>query len=439
MRARRRLTRDGQPLIGEPVRQVITARSHGLPLYLDLSVARILELSRSGRTPQPGDFDHVFPALVSRTLSDLTPDERHVLRSVSPLDAFDVPLATRAAGLTHEGPALRLTKRPIIREDPFGLWPFHLHQLIRSAVRNTDDTTDSRWTESDWQQAAHRAFTTLGEQYQAASGPDRTTCSTWLSTTERRPTATSVTAPPPRRACRPSPTATPASPRPPAAASLISPARPVTSPPPAPWAGKVATTASKAASGGPTATWTAPPSPTPPHATKPNGVAGERATSQAQRAPALAFAHPALADDGLALAQQLLTGLDLRATTLTTRIAALVRDAGRDDTDIDDRAQVLRADIGTAGLTYADLTLDLALAFHHAVCDDHDQAARAITRLRENTRGGNCAYYSDIAHFMAGLPVEVASTARWVDGEPAARQRWHAFVTAWRDQAGISG
>ncbi|WP_333482843.1 hypothetical protein [Streptomyces mutabilis] len=167
----RRLTRGGQPLISEPVRQVITARSHGLPLYLDLSVARFLELSRSGRTPQPSDFDHDFPALVARTLTDLTPDERHVLRSVSLLDAFDVPLATRAASLAHEGPALRLTERPFVREDSFGLWPFHLHGLIRSAVRNADDTTDDRWSERDWQQAAQRAFTTLGDQHRNAPGP----------------------------------------------------------------------------------------------------------------------------------------------------------------------------------------------------------------------------------------------------------------------------
>ncbi|WP_331276012.1 hypothetical protein [Streptomyces sp. Qhu-G9] len=155
------------------VRQVITARSHGLPLYLDLSVARFLELHRVGRTPQPVDFDHDFPALVARTLSDLTPDERHVLRSVSLLDAFDVPLATRAVGLAHEGPALRLTERPFVREDPFGLWPFHLHGLIRSAVRNADATTDDRWSERDWHQAAQRALTTLGDTYQNAPGPDR--------------------------------------------------------------------------------------------------------------------------------------------------------------------------------------------------------------------------------------------------------------------------
>lgn len=62
--------------------------------------------------------------------------------------------------------------------------------------------------------------------------------------------------------------------------------------------------------------------------------------------------HP-LTDAG-----QLLIGLDLRATTLTTRVAALVRDAGRGVAYIEDRAQVLRADIPAAGVTCAERTLD---------------------------------------------------------------------------------
>ncbi|WP_413805797.1 hypothetical protein [Streptomyces sp. OE57] len=37
---------------------------------------------------------------------------------------------------------------------------------------------------------------------------------------------------------------------------------------------------------------------------------------------------------------------------------------------------------------------------------------------------------------MAGLPLprETASRAQWLDGEPTARQRWRALVTARRDQ-----
>ncbi|WP_103513088.1 hypothetical protein [Streptomyces sp. SM13] len=80
---------------------MITRRSHGLPLYLDLSVMRFLELRRTGHVPGPADFEHDYTALIARTLADLTPDERHVLRCVSLLDAFDEDLATQTAVLTH--------------------------------------------------------------------------------------------------------------------------------------------------------------------------------------------------------------------------------------------------------------------------------------------------------------------------------------------------
>ncbi|MFC9035363.1 hypothetical protein [Streptomyces arboris] len=107
--ARRLRAPGGQPLMEPDLRRAITDRSHGLPLYLDLAVMRFLEIRRSGQVPQPDDFGD-FPALISRTLSDLTTDERHVLRSVSLLDAFSVPLATHVAGLTHDAAALRLTE-----------------------------------------------------------------------------------------------------------------------------------------------------------------------------------------------------------------------------------------------------------------------------------------------------------------------------------------
>ncbi|WP_369265223.1 hypothetical protein [Streptomyces sp. R35] len=96
-----------------------------------------------------------------------------------------------------------------------------------------------------------------------------------------------------------------------------------------------------------------------------HGVADERAHRQAEHAFVLAFTDPALADDELDLAQQLLAELDVQATAFTTRISTLVRDA---DANVDDWARALRTDIHTTGLEYAELTQDLALAFHHTVC-----------------------------------------------------------------------
>ncbi|WP_042422173.1 ATP/GTP-binding protein [Streptacidiphilus anmyonensis] len=162
----RRLTHDGQPLIGPDIRAVITARSHGLPLHLDLAVGRYLEIRRTGRTPAAADFDHTFPALIARTLSDLTADERHVLRSASLLDAFDLDLATAAAGLTHQAAARRLVERPMISEDPYAIWPYHLHGAVRDALCIDDTHTADRWTSADWHQAATRALAALGAQWQ---------------------------------------------------------------------------------------------------------------------------------------------------------------------------------------------------------------------------------------------------------------------------------
>ncbi|MDJ0386428.1 hypothetical protein [Streptomyces sp. G-G2] len=97
-----RLTIESRPLIDADTRAATTRRSHGLPLHFDLAVSRFLEIRRTGRASVAADFDCSFPALLARTLSDLTAEERHLLRSVSLLDAWDLELATRAAGLTQQ-------------------------------------------------------------------------------------------------------------------------------------------------------------------------------------------------------------------------------------------------------------------------------------------------------------------------------------------------
>lgn len=525
----RRLTRDGTPVIAPDVRAVVTARSHGLPLHLDLAVQRFLAIRRTGREPRPADFDVDFPALISRTLSDLTPDERHVLRSVSLLDHFDVPLAARAAGLTYEAAALRLVERPFVRTDPHAVWPYHLHAVIRSTIRTADDRADDRWSDGDWARAAARAFDAIGERRAAAADGDRdllVTCLRqglrlardfglglgWLADAAWSYVADSVwepLAPPgPARGTAPRTAADalvetlgalgrrqhehrertvarltavvesgllPAELRdmavyyrakaerdlgrsddsrhgmrlvadgggrlaPAARRGLAHLARLAGDFPTAlrtagtlGWAGRhhrilgdvwwVQGDMARAALSYEAAREEA----------EQHAVAGERATAQAQRAFTLAFTDPSVAEDELVLAQHLLTGLDLRATRLTTRIAALVREAGAVAAGIEDRARVLRAEAEVSGITAARLTLELALGFHHAVLDDRDRLAASLGRLRDLV-GGDYAYYPDLVCFMAGrpLPDGPPSRARWIDGEETTRARWRALVTVRR-------
>ncbi|WP_446039970.1 ATP/GTP-binding protein [Streptomyces sp. SID1121] len=520
----RRLSADGGPLIGESIRRVIAQRSHGLPLYLDLSVMRFLELRRNGRTPQPTDFDHNFPALIARTLSDLTAPERHVLRSVSLFSSFDVALATRAAGLPQQAPVLRLVERPFVRETPFGLWPFHLHALIRATIRGADDQTDDRWSPADWQQAAIRAFTVLGEQWSAGSDPDRLLlvgCLRqglaiardyrldlgWLIEAAWTYVGDSVWEPLDLAAGPEgeggAPTAANAlvellsalarrqhENRARTVERLVAVADSGLLPAElsemavyyrakaqrdlgrtqesrqgmqlvADGGGRLAANArrglahlSRLAGDFPTALetgerlgwegrhhrvvgdvqWVQGDMPLAAQAFgearaegEEHGRNGEAAMAQAMRAFTLAFTTNPIVNDEIDLAEHLLAQVDLRAATLDVRIAKLLHAAGT-DRGVEDRAEALSAEISTSGLLFVQAKLELARAFHHAIRDDQAGVASRISRLRALTREGYYAYYVDIAHFMADLPLDTPSRARWLDEPRTVRQRWRSMV-----------
>ncbi|MFC3965742.1 hypothetical protein [Nocardia jiangsuensis] len=165
----RRITHLDEPLIPPHIRAIIATRSEGLPLYLDLAVTRYLTLYRRlGTMPAMREIDHDFAALVDRIFRDLTTEERHMARAVSLFDSFSVDLATATAGLERDGVALRLIDRPFIEHDSTGLWPYRLHNPVRSALRDADHRGEDSWSAADWRRAAQRAFDALG------TGRDRT-------------------------------------------------------------------------------------------------------------------------------------------------------------------------------------------------------------------------------------------------------------------------
>lgn len=521
----RRLVQDGEPLIGADIRAAITARSHGLPLHLDLAVSRFLEIRRTSRTPTAADFDCSFPALLARTLSDLTPEERHLLRSVSLLDAFDLDLATRTAGLAQQATARRLVDRPLVNENPYALWPYHLHRAIRSAVRD-DDHSDDRWTPADWHQVATRALAALGDQWTAATGPapsrlllvaclrqglrlardHRLDDLGWLADAAHAYTDDSVWEPLTLPAATEPAPDTPAdalaelltaiarrqhehrqqtadrltavldtgllsaeltemalyyrakahkdlgmndasragmrqvadadgrlAPR--ARRGLANLARlagdfpaALAAVPTLGWEGRHHRVHgdilwSHGDTGQAVAAFEAGRAEAEQH-----GADGERAMTQVRLALAVSFADPVRAGDELALAHQLLDGLDQRSNTLLAHTVALIKDAGTDR--VTDRARSLNTDIETAGLPFLHRFVELALAFHHAVLGENRDLAATIGRLRELTATRDFAYFTDIAHFMAGLPLPGESGIRWTENEEHVRTAWRGLVQA---------
>ncbi|MFD0272157.1 hypothetical protein ACFVGY_37165 [Streptomyces sp. NPDC127106] len=149
---------------------------------------------------------------------------------------------------------------------------------------------------------------------------------------------------------------------------------------------------------------------------------------QVRLALAVSFADPARADDELALAHQLLDGLDQRSNTLLANTVALIKDAGQHA--VPDCARSLHGDIEAAGLPFLHRFVELATAFHHAVRSEHQDLAATIGRLRELTVSGDFAYFVDVAHFMAGLPLPAPSAIRWTENEEHVRSAWRRLVHA---------
>ncbi|SEG94914.1 hypothetical protein SAMN05216223_13165 [Actinacidiphila yanglinensis] len=110
-----------------------------------------------------------------------------------------------------------------------------------------------------------------------------------------------------------------------------------------------------------------------------------------------------------------------------------MRDAGT-TSDLPQRADTLRADLTDAGLATIEATLELAVCSHHAATGNSPGLQATTSRLHQLTADGDYAYYTDIAHFMADLPLpdQPASQARWLDGEQTARTRWRTLVTTRR-------
>ncbi|MFI6495687.1 tetratricopeptide repeat protein [Streptomyces sp. NPDC050564] len=163
-----RLRNGDEPVINADIRAQIARASGGYPLYLDLAVARYIQIVGAGARPEPTDFVSGFPGLVSRVLRDLDSDERRLVRILSLLDSFDVELAVSLANLESEAVAVRLTHRLFVMSDEDAPFPYSIHRLIRREVQLASGGADA-FTPADWTRYAQRAFDTLGERYHRAS------------------------------------------------------------------------------------------------------------------------------------------------------------------------------------------------------------------------------------------------------------------------------
>lgn len=170
------LMTNGQPTIPEAIRECVVQAGGGLPLYLDLAVTMYLDLVAQGETPVPDDFGQPLPAVAARILRDLDSDERDLLRVAALVGAFDTDLLREVYPDVRDSTLLRFGNRTFLEHDADRYWPYSLHSLLRSAIRDADSGLSDSWSARERDQAAAHVGTYLQRlAATAAQNGDRST------------------------------------------------------------------------------------------------------------------------------------------------------------------------------------------------------------------------------------------------------------------------
>ncbi|MFF0659520.1 hypothetical protein [Micromonospora tulbaghiae] len=149
----------GNPVLTEEVRHRIRQGAHGLPLYLDLSLAIARAAAVHGEL-NPTDFGGSLPELVTTVFVDLPASERDIARTASLIPRFDPELVAEASG--HRlADAQRLCARALVTRDDHPVLPYRMHDAVRAAASGETAGEADGWAAEDRRASAERLLAAL--------------------------------------------------------------------------------------------------------------------------------------------------------------------------------------------------------------------------------------------------------------------------------------
>lgn len=161
----KRVVLRNRPAIPAELRATIVQAAQGLPMHLDLTVMRYMNLADDDGNVPTGEFDTAFAMMVSRIMRDLDDEECRLLEATSLLSHFDMDLAVEAAGGNiTDARFRRFLKRPFVVTSESSLWPYRIHDVVRSILNENASVEHGRWSQRERRAAALRAFRHAGRQ-----------------------------------------------------------------------------------------------------------------------------------------------------------------------------------------------------------------------------------------------------------------------------------
>lgn len=164
------ITRTGEPAMPAEVRERVISGGHGLPLYLDLSVSHFAELLARGGQLSVDDFGGSFTAVATRSLRDLPPEERDLVRTAALIDRVDADMLRAGQPSLPDGRVARFLRRPFLTHDDAYEPPYALHLALRQAISEADRVLPDGWSDRDRSQVAARLLHRLGDRLGPSAG-----------------------------------------------------------------------------------------------------------------------------------------------------------------------------------------------------------------------------------------------------------------------------
>lgn len=141
--------------------------TNGWPLHIKTIVDVAESTHRSGRLVTHSVLEGAFPHLVERLLSDLPEDVANAFRAACLLPFFD-PTLCAAAGECKEGSVERMLERRLVEANPGSVYPYRVHDQLRSMVRRVGASVAGGWGEGDWAKHARLALTEARKRFERA-------------------------------------------------------------------------------------------------------------------------------------------------------------------------------------------------------------------------------------------------------------------------------
>ncbi|MFH8470570.1 tetratricopeptide repeat protein [Streptomyces sp. NPDC017991] len=148
----------GNPVLTPDAINSISSGAHGLPLYLSLS----LSIARAAHENPPAAqaFGGPLPELATRVFANLPKQERELARAASLMPRFDERLIAQAAGALV-GDAQRLCQRTLVTKDDHPVFPYRLHDAVRSAIAHEPVSNPGAWAPDDRTEMARQLLEAL--------------------------------------------------------------------------------------------------------------------------------------------------------------------------------------------------------------------------------------------------------------------------------------